>query len=280
MIALKQVTSLYPRTDNGLKNFSSSFMPGVYALLGRNGSGKTTLFRHLIGALLPQIGNCEILGKIPGQRNPDLLKEIFLVPEDPFFPEVSSIDYVRGLSSFYPQFDHSVFQELLQRWEVPQNTGLRQMSQGQKKKFLIAFALATQAKIILFDEPTNGLDIVSKMNFKNLGTEMFHPEQLFIFATHQIKDVENLITHITLIDNGKCWGSYSMKTLKEKFITLNSPKEDKSALFSFPSHKRYLLLKEKKGKTSKDRNNNFDLEIFFTAFLQNPMKFKSLIVHE
>ncbi|QTD47487.1 ABC transporter ATP-binding protein [Ottowia testudinis] len=177
--------------------------PGIYGLFGRNGSGKSTLLKLLAGLLTPSAGQVRVRGHVPRRRAAEFLSQIYILPEEFHLPNLRPDTLTRTHAAFYPQFDHALFGDYLAVLDVPPRQRFAQMSLGQKKKAAIAFALATQTPVLLMDEPTNGLDIVSRAQFKTL---MARPEQAcrtVLISTHQAHDLESVLQHIWFIDNGQ-----------------------------------------------------------------------------
>src|SRR5450755_3583912 len=141
--------------------------PGhIYGLLGRNGMGKSTLLRCIGGLLFPKSGQIHSLSFLPRLRQPEFLEQIFIIPEEFYLPDIQPAQMVRTLAPFYPKFNVGQFNDLSKDFEIPMETKFGSMSYGQRKKTLIAFGLATNASLLLMDEPTNGLDILSKSQFR------------------------------------------------------------------------------------------------------------------
>lgn len=203
MIDLKDVTFGYKRQNklfNSLQlNLANS---GICGLLGKNGSGKTTLLKIISGLIFPDEGAIQVFGHIPKKRNPSFLNEIFFLPEDFFVPTLTADHYVNFYAPFYTSFDHASFQNNMAEFDLPRNKLLTQLSYGQKKKFLIAFGLATNCSLLILDEPTNGLDIPSKTQFRKLLAATITDKKLFLISTHQVHDVEKLIDTIVILDEG------------------------------------------------------------------------------
>ena len=148
------------------EHFNASITaPGVYGLFGRNGTGKSTLLKILSGLLTPESGQVNVLGYTPRDRAAEFLAQIYLLPEEFHLPDLKPEALVRNHGVFYPQFDAALFRTYLAELQVPHDHRFSQMSLGQKKKATIAFALATLTPVLLMDEPTNGLDIESRMQF-------------------------------------------------------------------------------------------------------------------
>lgn len=182
---------------------SLEFKPGhIYGLLGKNGTGKSTLLRTMMGLLFPDKGVIDVFGYNPSKRRPAFLQDVFMVAEEFYFPAVSVKMYVKCNAPFYPAFNEDQFSQYLKEFEIPKGNNLDQMSYGQKKKVLIAFALACNTRLLLMDEPTNGLDIMSKSQFRKVMAGVATEDKCIIISTHQVRDLETLIDFITILDNG------------------------------------------------------------------------------
>ena len=204
MIELNDVTFGYSKQNklfNKLRlNLENS---GICGLLGKNGSGKTTLLKIIAGLIFSDEGNVRVFNHKPKNRTPTFLKEIYFLPEDFFTPALSVEQYQNFYASFYPNFDHTFFNNALVEFDLPHHKLLTQFSYGQKKKFLIAFGLATNCSILILDEPTNGLDIPSKTQFRKLLASTISDKKLFLISTHQVHDIEKLIDTVVILNEGK-----------------------------------------------------------------------------
>ena len=175
----------------------------IYGLLGRNGSGKTTLIKNILGLRFPQKGTISVMGSAPSKRNLDMLQESFLLPEEIYTPRTNIKSFIQTHSRFYPRFSSVEFYQLLNEFELPKNALLPKLSMGQKKKVLIAFALACNTKLLIMDEPTNGLDIPSKRQFRKILSHTITNNRLFLISTHQIRDLHSLIDTVLVLKNGR-----------------------------------------------------------------------------
>ncbi len=204
MISFQNLNFSYPKQAPLFRNLTLEVKSGsIIGLLGKNGSGKTTLLKLVSGLLYPEAGNLQVLGHQPKNRLPSFLEDIFLIPEEFYLPSISIEKFIRANSGFYPKFDHKLIKQLQEACELSGTQSIHQLSFGQKKKFLITFALATKCRLLLLDEPTNGLDIPSKGIFRKIVAGSLDEDQLVVISTHQVKDVENLIDSIIILDNGQ-----------------------------------------------------------------------------
>ena len=137
------------------------------------------------------------------RRKPSTMCEIFLVPDEFELPNVSLLDYVKTNSVFYPRFSLDDMNAYLQTFGMTNDVRLSALSLGQRKKIFMAFAMATHAKVLLMDEPTNGLDITSKQQFRDFIRQGSHESQLIVISTHQVKDVESILNHVLLMDRSE-----------------------------------------------------------------------------
>lgn len=203
MIAIDDLHFGYGR--NALyQGFSAQVrQPGIYGIFGRNGSGKSTLLKLLCGLLTPWGGQVQVLGQVPRQRAADFLASTYIVPEEFHLPDLSPDQLADTQGVFYPRFSKALFGEYLAELEVPTASRFEAMSLGQKKKAAIAFALATGTPLLLMDEPTNGLDIVGRGQFRRLMQRPEHAGRTVLISTHQAHDLESILSHIWFIDQGQ-----------------------------------------------------------------------------
>lgn len=187
----------------------------IYGLLGQNGEGKTTLLKMITGLVFAQSGNCQILGCEPHSRKPSFMSQLFLLPDETHNPNVSALQYANINSPFYPLFDQRQFENHLTAFEVPLNQKLEKISFGQRKKVLIAFALATNTPLLLMDEPTNGLDIPSKSVFRKLIAGAMTNDRCIVISTHQVRDLDSLIDEIVVLKNGQIAYQQNLNALAE-----------------------------------------------------------------
>lgn len=244
MIQIKDLNFAYPRQQALFNSLSMSLQAGsITGLLGKNGAGKTSLLKLLTGLLYPQSGKFSVLDHDPRKREVSMLNDIFLVPEEFYFPAISINDYVKAYSPFYPRFDHGMLERIIDEFELQGGKDLQKLSHGQKKKSLIAFALATRCRLLVLDEPTNGLDIPSKVLFRKILAGSLDENQLAIISTHQVKDVENLIDKIIILDNGKVIFNQTMEEISRKVCFVNGSAEERDqAIHSEPVPGGYRLM--------------------------------------
>ena len=204
MIDISNVTFEYRKGKPVLKDFSLSFpQGGVYGLLGKNGTGKSTLHYLISGLLRPRHGEVRVDGMLSANRQPEMLREIFLVPEEYDLPSVSLKSYTRALKSFYPRFSDDLLRKCIEVFDLEMDMQLGTLSMGQKKKVYMCVALATGTRVLLMDEPTNGLDILSKSQFRKAVVQGMDEDKTVLVSTHQVHDVERLLDHVTIINGNQ-----------------------------------------------------------------------------
>lgn len=174
----------------------------IYGLLGKNGAGKTSLLKLICGLRFPEAGSCSVLGWEPQDRPAALLEDIYFIPEEFYAPAINAELYQQIYAPFYPRFSPEAFREYLREFDLRGAKKLSEFSYGQKKKFLLAFGLATRCRLLLLDEPTNGLDIPSKSQFRKLLARAGEKDRIILISTHQVRDMENLIDPIIILDEG------------------------------------------------------------------------------
>lgn len=177
--------------------------PGRYGFFGRNGSGKSTLLKLLCGLIFPQAGQLRVLGFEPRRRAAEFLAGVCIVPEEFHLPDLSCTQLAQRHAGFYPRFDAALFARCLEVFELDASMRFEQMSLGNKKKAVLAFALAARTPVLLLDEPTNGLDIVARDRFRALLRAPEQAERMVLISTHQAHDLEGLIGRILFIDAGR-----------------------------------------------------------------------------
>ena len=202
-----------------LKNISMKVSEGnIYGLLGENGVGKTTLLTLLCGLKKPLEGTISVDGRDPFDRKPSLLSEQFYLPDEVSPVHAKAIDFAKEHGVFWPNFSLDLFKVILAEFEVEANQRMDAMSAGQLKKAWISFALACKAKYYYLDEPTNGLDIPSKAQFRKAVTKYTTEDSTLIISTHQVRDLEEIIDPIIILDKEDVLLSASLQTITEKLF--------------------------------------------------------------
>ena len=230
MIDIRELSFAYGK-QKVFENINLNFQEGhIYGLLGENGVGKTTLLKIINGLQSPNQGECIIDGKNPFARTPDFLQEIFFLPEGVIAPSYTTpIKYADSIGVFYPNYDRSLFLDLMNEMEVVHDKKFEQLSYGQKKKAMFCLAVALKTKYLLLDEPTNGLDIPSKTDFRRIMARYTTENTIAIISTHQVKDIENLIDPIVILAKDDVLINASIEEIAAKlYFSFDNEKNDQA----------------------------------------------------
>ena len=246
----------------------------IYGLLGKNGAGKSTLLKNMVGTLFPVQGSITVNGMSPKQRKPSFLQTIYYIAEDVYVPPLTIKQYQNLFAPFYPLFDGDAFYSYLRELGVEVSGKLNRLSFGQQKKFVIAFALACNTKVLLLDEPTNGLDIPSKAQFRKLIASVMNEDRIIFISTHQIRDLENMIDQVIIVDNGKLLLHSSIDNIAEKvcFKTVSEIPGGVKVLYSEKMLRGTSVIIE----NINGEDSALNLEHFFNGVTENPAMAKQL----
>lgn len=265
MISINNVSYSYQGSRRKVfSDFSLTFADGgIYGLLGCNGTGKSTLLYLMSGLLRPSSGSVSVDGFNAFQRSPEMLSEIFLVPDTVSFPDCTLRRYISLNSCFYPRFSTALLKQCLSAFQFDTDVKLSSLSFGQKKKVLVSFAIATGARWIFMDEPTNGLDIPSQSLFRRIIAGNIHSGRSLILSTHQVRGIESLLDHVVIIDGSRVLVNAGVGDITDRycFLTLR-PDDNRQAVYSEPSAagRRAVVMRE-----NCDGETALDLELFFNA---------------
>ena len=238
----------------------------IYGLLGKNGTGKSTLLYLISGLLRPTAGNVRFDGVDTCLRRPETLSEIFIVPEEFDLPMMSLEQYVRINEPFYPRFSREVLEACLSDFELSTDVKLNALSMGQKKKVFMSFALAAGTRLLLMDEPTNGLDIPSKSQFRKVIAQHMTEDRTLIISTHQVHDVESLLDHILILSQQKLLLDASVAEITEKYsFEYRTADALDDAIYSEPSLQGNAVIAHRKVESPETQLN---LELLFNAVTQ------------
>ena len=276
MLQVENISFSYGRRKpEVLSDFSFSLEKGrVYGLLGKNGVGKSTLLYLMCGLLTPKHGRVMYHGVDTRRRLPETLRDVFLVPEEFDLPAVSLVQFVELNSPFYPNFSKEDMMTYLHLFEMDWNIHLGGLSMGQKKKVFMSFALATHTSLLLMDEPTNGLDIMAKSQFRKFIASGMSDERTIVISTHQVRDIDNVLDHVVIMNNSRVLLDESIARVTERlaFVESDSPALAEEALYKLPSVQgNSLLLPNREGVETR-----LNLELLFGAVLADPEKIKDL----
>ena len=276
MIDVNKVSFSYGRKKSKvLDGFSMQLAEGaVYGLLGKNGTGKSTLLYLMAGLLRPQSGQVLYKGAEVTKRYPNILQDMFLVPEEFALPSVSLKQYVKLNAPFYPNFSDELLRSCLRDFDMNEDIHLGELSMGQKKKAFMCFALATNTSLLMMDEPSNGLDIPSKSQFRKVIASGMTDEKAVIISTHQVRDIDSLLDHVLIMDRSELLLNESVSNICEKLYfaeqSMNEPTDN--ALYVQPSVQgNSVILPNTSGEESK-----MNLEVLFNAMLAERVKMQAM----
>lgn len=272
MIQVQNINFSYPDSKQEIfSDFSLTLKENnIYGLLGKNGTGKSTLLYLICGLLHIQDGNISIDETDVEERKAELLKELFLVPEEFELPNVSLETYIRNNRDFYPNFSQEVLENCLKEFDLPLAFKMNELSMGQKKKAFMSFALATGTRYLLMDEPTNSLDIPSKSQFRKVIANNMNDDRTIVISTHQVHDIESLLDHIVIMNESQLLLDTSVNDLCDTytFEYRNSSEIDDTVIYAEPSPQgNAVIAKRKEGEPETQVN----LELLFNATINGKL---------
>jgi ABC-2 type transport system ATP-binding protein len=277
MIEIRNMSFGYTR-EMLFDHLDLALEPGsIYGLLGKNGAGKTSLLKLIAGLRFANSGKLSVLGHDPARRPVHLLEDIFFMTEEFTVPPVTPRVYEATYAPFYPKFDHGMFVENLKEFELSEKKKLTEVSFGQKKKFHLAFGLATGARILLLDEPTNGLDIPSKSQFRKILAAACRDDRVILVSTHQVRDMENLIDPIIILEGGRIIFQQPMEQVTKR-LTVRMEQAEPSGngiIFSDKTLGGWVVVRP----NSSGEETHMDLETLFNTVIAKPQKVADIFAH-
>lgn len=202
-----------------LDNVSFTVESGrIVGLIGPNGSGKTTTLKAILG-LTPFEGQLSVLGMDPRQQREALMNEVCFIADVAILPRwlkvKDAIDFVEGV---HPRFNRAKAEKYLANTKLTPNMKVKAMSKGMVVQLHLALVMAIDAKLLVLDEPTLGLDILYRKQFyQNLLEDYFDENKTILITTHQIEEVEHILTDLLFIENGKISLAASMDEVDQRF---------------------------------------------------------------
>ena len=276
MIQLQNLEFSYSKKASLLSNLTLQLEAGrIHGLLGKNGEGKSTLLKLISGLVFPTLGQIEVMGFEPQKRQPEMLQEIFFLPEE--LPQLTLTveNYEKVYAPFYPNFSSTQFNEYLKEFDVDlKNSMLNKLSHGQKKKVMIAFGLAANTKLLLMDEPTNGLDIPSKGQFRRMVASAVNEDRCLIISTHQVRDLDSLIDSIIIMDRHEIVFNEPVENITKKllFRVADRNETDETVIYSEDSLRGLYQVKE----NTTGEESKLDIELLFNAIFTDKKRIMNL----
>ena len=272
MIKIKDLAFSYG--DNVvLKDISMKLEEGrIYGLLGENGVGKTTLLTLLAGLKKNLAGTLEIDGQTPYDRKPSFLSNVYYLPDEVPAPRRKAIDFARDHGQYWTGFSAAMFSEIMNVFDNDQEQRMDQMSYGQLKKTFISFALACNTKYLFMDEPTNGLDIPSKAQFRKAVTKYTSDDSTLLISTHQARDLEAIIDPIIILDRRDVLLNATLDEIAQKLYFDYSSDVNPTSLYSeMVPGGNIQVIPNVDGIESK-----VNIEALFNAVLQHKKEIKAM----
>ena len=276
MIDIKNVDFSYSRNAKLLSGLSLKLETGrIHGLLGKNGEGKSTLLKLISGLVFPIHGSIDVMGFDPQKRTPEMLQDIFFLPEElPQLP-LSIKNYEEVYAPFYPNFSAEQFDSYLKEFEIDDKKAmLNKLSHGQKKKVFVSFGLATNTKLLLMDEPTNGLDIPSKGQFRRMVATAVDESRCLIISTHQVRDLDSLIDSIMIMDGHEIVFNEPNENITKKllFKVVEHNDTDESVIYSEESLRGLYQVRE----NTTGEESKLDIELLFNAVFTDKKRIMNL----
>lgn len=272
MVKIENLSFYYHKKRPIFNNVSFEMQNGIYGLLGENGVGKSTLLHIISGLRFPSEGSCKTHGHESYKRNPSMLEQLFFLPEEFNTPSLSPNKFAQINSPFYPNFSDEQFQTYLKEFNVENDRKMSDMSLGQRKKAMIAYTLAVNTPLTLLDEPTNGLDIPSKSIFRRLLASVANDDKCIIVSTHQVRDLENLIDPVIILDRNQVLLNNSIEEITSKLKFACTPTPPADALYCEMTMQGYLHVTH----NADNVESTVNIESLFNAAVRNKAQFKEL----
>ena len=190
----------------------------IIGLIGPNGAGKTTALKAILG-LVPFEGDLKVLGLDPRKQRDELMNEVCFIADVAVLPRwirvKEAIDFVDGI---HPRFDRAKCERFIANTQLNPNLRVREMSKGMIVQLHLALVMAIDAKLLVLDEPTLGLDILYRKQFyQRLLEDYFDEQKTIIITTHQVEEIENILTDVMFIRDGKIVLTAAMDEVAERY---------------------------------------------------------------
>ena len=218
--------------------------PGrIVGLIGRNGAGKTTVIKSLLG-LTPHQGSLSVLGLNPDTQRGELMRSVSFIADVAVLPKwlrvKNALEYVEGV---HPAFNRERAEQFLSTTDVKLTHKVRELSKGMVTQLHLALVLAIKARLLVLDEPTLGLDLLVRRRFYDtLLNDYMDEERTILVTTHQVEEIEHLLTDVLFIEQGKIILDTSVEDIGSRFVQLVAKPEQAAAARAFkPFHERSLL---------------------------------------
>ncbi|HWX68927.1 MAG TPA: ABC transporter ATP-binding protein [Steroidobacteraceae bacterium] len=221
VIEARGLTKSYGAT-RALDGLSFSVEPGrIVGLIGPNGAGKTTALKAILG-LTTFTGELRVLGLDPCRERDALMRDVCFIADVAVLPRwlrvSQALDFVGGV---HPRFDRTVAENFLRKTDIHMGSRVRELSKGMVTQLHLALVLAIDARLLVLDEPTLGLDLLYRRSFYDtLLNDYFDKQRTILLTTHQVEEVENLLTDVIFVNHGRVALSASVEDLGSRYQQL------------------------------------------------------------
>ena len=221
MLEMKNVTKTFG-DFKALNNLSLTVPKGaVYGLVGPNGAGKSTAIRHLTGIYRPDRGEITVDGQ-PVYENPEIKAAIGYIPDDIFYyPSATMEDMRKFYKGIYPQFDDALYDRLYDIFRLPKRGQIRRFSKGMQKQAAFHLALCTRPRVLILDEPVDGLDPVMRRQVMSLIlSDVAEYGTTVLISSHNLRELEDVCDHVGIMDHGKVLLERSLAQLQDNMVKM------------------------------------------------------------
>jgi ABC-2 type transport system ATP-binding protein len=215
----------------------------ILGLIGPNGAGKSTALNAILG-LTPFEGELKVLGRNPWTQRDELMRDVCFIADVAVLPRwmrvSQALDYVQGV---HPRFNRARAEAFLARTTIQRNSRIRALSKGMVAQLHLALVMAIDARMLVLDEPTLGLDILFRKQFyDSLLTDYFDRSRTIVVTTHQVEEVQHVLTDLIFVDHGRIVLSCSMDDFESRYVELLvAPAHLAAARALHPMHARELF---------------------------------------
>ena len=232
------------RGKQALQDVTFNVAPGrIVGLIGRNGAGKTTALKAILG-LTPYDGELRVLGLDPATQRDALMREVAFIADTAVLPKWirvhQALDYVEGV---HPSFERARAEDFLRSTDIRLGSRVRELSKGMVTQLHLALVLAIHARLLVLDEPTLGLDLLSRrMFYDTLLNDYMDEQRTILVTTHQVEEVEHILTDVLFIEHGRIVLDAEIDTLGERYLQLHvKPDCLEAARALAPFHERQVF---------------------------------------